>query len=211
MIAIYGIELANGWARSDLEASLSPRLANAWRAHHKYSDARALPSLAALLLLQYATERGTLCYSENGKPFFADSAQTFSITHTEHFALCAVTTAHTGELGIDAEELPRLAQLPKERLAKRWLSDAERELLTQPSADTFARIWTRKEALVKLTGEGLAGLAREDSVTAPERLGVFFSEYRIGDMLVSLCAEDGLTAPSEICMLSADTLLNKYK
>ena len=209
MIAIYGIELCELREHVGLEAALSVRLSGAWHARHPRVDDRTLPSLAAYLLLQHATERGTLCYRENGKPCFSDSEQTFSITHTDRHAFCAVTVGESGELGIDAEDLSRIDSLPTERLAKRWFTDAERAQLTPTSAECFARLWTRKEALVKLTGEGLSGLSRQDTTDAPSRLGVFFSDYRIGDTLVSLCAKNGLTVPHDVRMLRLCDLLKR--
>jgi 4'-phosphopantetheinyl transferase len=64
-----------------------------------------------------------------------------------------VALSDDGPVGLDVEELRDLSDL--DRLAEHALSPAER---TRPPADAraFLTIWTRKEALLKATGEGLA-------------------------------------------------------
>ena len=97
---------------------------------------------------------------ENGKPYAEGGC--FSISHSGERVVCAVSER---AVGVDVEKIrPTPA-----RVAERYFSDGEKQLLQQDS-DAFWRIWTGKEALCKLTGEGLAGICRCDTMHPPENV-----------------------------------------
>ncbi len=94
----------------------------------------------------------------HGKPGLAgDTPIRFNLSHSEDLALLAITR-HT-EVGIDIEAIdPRRAA---DDIAARYFSPAEQQQLerhTEPTARTaaFFRAWSRKEAVIKALGEGLA-------------------------------------------------------
>lgn len=93
-----------------------------------------------------------LC-TDRGKPYFADSAVHFSISHTKTRVFCALSDR---PVGIDAEELDRNIDL---RLAEKILSPAERVQYekAQDKRTALLQFWVLKEAFVKCTGEGLRG------------------------------------------------------
>ena len=106
-------------------------------------------------------------------------------------------------VGLDAENLARIATVRVCPLADRWFSERELDFfLSDPTDRTFLRVWTRKEALVKWTGEGLSGLREADTVAAESVYGVRFYEYRVEDTLLSLCTHEDTPPPSGIRMLS---------
>jgi len=82
-----------------------------------------------------------------GKPYFADSAWHFSISHTKNHAFCALSDR---PVGIDAEETDR--QL-NPALAQRYLSENEQARLHTP--DGLLRLWVLKEAAAKCCGKGI--------------------------------------------------------
>ncbi|GJD09769.1 4'-phosphopantetheinyl transferase HetI [Galdieria sulphuraria] len=99
---------------------------------------------------------------EGGKPVLQSSIPStprisFSLSHTK--GLCAVAISCDREIGIDIENKNRKVKGYLD-IAKKYLSDAELNwLLSQPSyqqMESFLRIWTLKESLVKATGEGIA-------------------------------------------------------
>ncbi len=99
-----------------------------------------------------------------GKPYLAapDPALHFNVTHTEGLALVAVT--RIGRIGVDVETLRE--RRAWRRIAARRFS--AREAAAIDSLEAFLRAWVRKEAVVKLTGEGLAQLgAVEVTVDGP--------------------------------------------
>lgn len=91
-----------------------------------------------------------------GKPFCVDHALKFNLSHTAEIALLGV--AWGIELGVDIEQIRELTDL--ELLAHRALTKAEHEDLMSHLATermrAFFRCWTRKEAYMKATGEGLS-------------------------------------------------------
>ena len=106
--------------------------------------------------------------TEGGKPYTEGVRFDFSPTHTA--GLVALAIGDCGPIGLDAEaprgrDVSRLA-----RAADRWFTPAEnRRVQTaiqnrqQEAEAVFLRVWTAKEALVKRTGAGLAGMRRADT------------------------------------------------
>ncbi|MFH8489199.1 4'-phosphopantetheinyl transferase family protein [Streptomyces longisporoflavus] len=114
-----------------------------------------------------------LCGGPHGRPAVASGAGPhFSLSHTDGLALLAFADR---PVGADVERLPSEEVLtdvaaslhPREQDELAGLPVAERPL-------AFARCWTRKEACLKGTGEGLAGggMATLLVGTGPEPLGV---------------------------------------
>lgn len=99
-------------------------------------------------------------FNAHGKPSLENSALRFNVSHSEHWALFAFCDSH--EIGVDIEL--RRADFDAEkiaRLAGRFFCEAESNELQHLSGEekraAFFRCWTRKEALLKATGEGIAG------------------------------------------------------
>ena len=92
----------------------------------------------------------------HGKPYFPSHPDVhFSVSHTGTLWICAFADR---EIGCDVQE-HRENDDPARlfRLAKRWFSDGERRYLDQYEykPTEFYRIWARKEAYVKFTGDGI--------------------------------------------------------
>jgi 4'-phosphopantetheinyl transferase len=100
---------------------------------------------------------GTLAIerSTHGKPGLADSAVTFNLSHSGQLALCAI--ARGAHVGVDVEALQAVPDAAE--LFARWFSPAEAAKLARippaTRAAAFLATWTRKEAFLKATGEGL--------------------------------------------------------
>lgn len=92
---------------------------------------------------------------EGGKPYLLDSDLRFNLSHSGQLALLAVGRT---ELGVDVER--RREDLDVGALAERFFSAPEVEhlaRLAEPSRTrAFFAIWTRKEAYLKATGDGLS-------------------------------------------------------
>jgi 4'-phosphopantetheinyl transferase len=90
----------------------------------------------------------------NGQP-----ALRFNLSHSSNLAVIAVSHRH--ELGIDLEQVRPIGEA--ERIVASFFSEAEQaefatiDDLARPMA--FVRGWTRKEAILKGLGVGIAGLA----------------------------------------------------
>jgi 4'-phosphopantetheinyl transferase len=109
------------------------------------------------------------CYSPNGKPAlcgrFAKSGLTFNLAHSENLALFAV--ARVSALGIDVEKIRPVTDANE--LVARFFSARENALFEQLAQDqktiAFLNLWTRKEAWLKATGEGIGHLLAHVEVT----------------------------------------------
>jgi len=92
----------------------------------------------------------------HGKPRLVEDELAFNLSRTEDLILIAVTRGR--EVGVDVEadrpitDVTRLARRilnPREDEAFRALDESERRT-------AFFRLWARKEAVLKVTGEGLS-------------------------------------------------------
>lgn len=93
-------------------------------------------------------------YGEKGKPYFRDYPFYFNLSHSGDYVLCALSTK---EVGADVQQHRAGAG---GRIAARYFSEQERAALESCKGggdELFFRLWTRKEAYGKLTGEGIAG------------------------------------------------------
>jgi 4'-phosphopantetheinyl transferase len=100
-------------------------------------------------------------YGTHGKPTLSPIHQTtlqFNLAHTQGVALYAVTDGRT--IGVDLEYQRAVSDV--ESLAARFFSAQEAQMITTLDPDAqqhmFFKFWTCKEAYLKATGQGLAGL-----------------------------------------------------
>ena len=91
--------------------------------------------------------------TDRGKPYFADNAVYFSLSHTPRRVFCVFSDR---PVGVDAEEMDRNVDL---RLAEKILSAPELEQYAraEDKRQALLKFWVLKEALVKCSGEGLHG------------------------------------------------------
>ena len=194
--ALYGADI------SSLRAQIPAQWLLSWDTCHKIgkNEKNALLSLSALSLLHRAGADGTLCYSESGRPYFEERTCDFSITHTQNHVFCAIIEGEEPtRIGIDAEDLNRPDFLNLDEMVARWFGENEQSVfLASPTKETFLRLWTRKEAYVKYTGEGFKSLSKIDTVSLEADGEVCFFDYREGDILLSVCAPRGTEKPQKI-------------
>jgi 4'-phosphopantetheinyl transferase len=96
-------------------------------------------------------------YTQKGKPFLTDDRHLrFNISHGDTAVLIGVTLQR--EIGVDVERVRY--DFNVDEIAQRFFSSAEREAFAKlPMSQkhrAFFECWTRKEAFVKATGEGLS-------------------------------------------------------
>ncbi|HWY21016.1 MAG TPA: 4'-phosphopantetheinyl transferase superfamily protein [Candidatus Acidoferrum sp.] len=130
------------------------------RDRQRFVASRAL--LRSILASYLATDPNSLnfSYSKKEKPFLgpadAPGNVTFNLSHSGETALFAFTRGR--EIGVDVEQLRHDFDL--EAIARRFFSLQERNQLAALPADekieAFFRCWTRKEAYIKATGDGLS-------------------------------------------------------
>lgn len=156
-IALEAVELTHGAA-----LLAQTELDRAARFHFEADRRRYLASHVALrqVLSTYTQTPGCFLHfgaGEHGKPYLAEFQDLrFSLSYRGGYAL--VACSRSGEVGVDVEfHDPKLADIsavtgifsPAELAFLRACPDALRR-------KTFFQLWTRKEAFVKATGEGLS-------------------------------------------------------
>ncbi len=115
-------------------------------------------------------DRPDIKYTKNGKPYAENAV--FSISHSGEIAVCALRTDIKKEdclyfegspdsIGIDIE----IFKEDKERyqkIAERYFSEEEIKCLedSENYSLEFLRLWTKKEAHIKCTGEGLKDIRK---------------------------------------------------
>jgi len=129
--------------------------------------------VAAYLLLKQALRKEygiednpTLAEREGGKPYIVGHEDIhFNFSHCREAVVCAVSSE---EVGIDVERIRPY----NDNLSRYVLNDEEYEYVK--SADNpaleFTKLWTMKEALLKLTGEGIRDDLKQVLVGATAKL-----------------------------------------
>ena len=125
----------------------------------------------------------TLDHDEHGRPLIEGSALAVSIAHAAEFVACAVSER---AVGVDLERTDRPEA--DAALAKRFCTPAERRQLDNLPVDerqqALVRLWTRKEAVAKALGLGVAIPFEQLDVSAnhPVIEGVKKPSLRIADL-----------------------------
>lgn len=95
-------------------------------------------------------------YTDKGKPYLNGNEIKFNLAHTNSYAAYAIIKEK--EVGIDLEYVRRIPDALK--IASRYFSSAEINELKEISETeldrAFLNCWTRKEAFIKATGDGLS-------------------------------------------------------
>jgi len=110
--------------------------------------------------LSVEPSRFQFCYGKNGKPQVADTFGegkiSFNLSHSEGLALYAF--AREREIGVDIEHVRDIPEM--EQIAESYFSAREnaifRTLPENERKEAFFNCWTRKEAFIKATGDGLS-------------------------------------------------------
>lgn len=84
-------------------------------------------------------------YGASGKPALENGALHFNVSHSEDLALYAFSGA---EVGVDVEAVREVPEA--DRLAREWFDEDEYRRYG------FLGCWTRREALAKASGRGIA-------------------------------------------------------
>ena len=146
----------------------------------RHEEGRRL-CIAAYLLLKEGLQREygiienpIFCYAKNGKPSIKGLPEIhFNMSHCRAGAVCAIDNQ---PVGIDIESIREA----KEGLVKYTMNAQEQDLILSSSTPNieFTRLWTQKEAVLKLTGQGIVkdlkqvladkSLYRLETITSPD-------------------------------------------
>jgi 4'-phosphopantetheinyl transferase len=187
-VDIWRMSLARAMSNSYGESSLSSdELVRAGRFHFERDRIRFVRCRTALrsLLGRYLGIRAPdirLEYHSNGKPEVAMEQNKlklqFNVSHSADEALIAIASHH--RVGIDIEKIRNDIDIFV--LAEHFFSTRERASLKalpeNLQREAFFACWTRKEAFVKATGDGLSFKLADFSVSTHPRLYPKIEEIR---------------------------------
>jgi 4'-phosphopantetheinyl transferase len=138
-------------------------------------------------------------YSATGKPSlageFATSGLQFNLAHSGDLAVFAV--ARHGIVGVDVEQIRPVPDLPA--LVERFFTTREwaeiNKLSGEDQVTAFFKVWTRKEAWLKATGEGITTLLKSIEVLGPPGEATLGVGPQDGSHATRLCLHDLTPAP----------------
>lgn len=139
----------------------------------EFTITRASLRLLLSRSLQEEPSQISITHEAQGKPRVENDKQharvRFSVSHSHDLALIAIAQAR--DIGVDVEKMR--GEVEFDQLAARFFSEAEYAALKKYSDETrlraFFMTWTRKEAIVKAQGGGIAlGLKQFDVSVDPD-------------------------------------------
>ena len=136
--------------------------------------------------LGLSPEKINISYLPNGKPYIENSPLKFNVSHTDKAFAISVSE---NETGVDIEKIRHVDM----KLCDRFFTESEREYVSAGEnpddlKKRFFHVWTRKEAYLKCTGEGIIGLKSTDTETA--QISSMLKTFTEGDYVISLCTKD---------------------
>ncbi len=146
---------------------------------------KILSVMAGLMLRKIFlfSDEKPLSFFEHGKPYF-EAGEPFSVSHSGTLAVLAVSK---NEVGVDVQKITPF----RENVTKRCFTKEEQDYIGS-DAQKFAKLWTRKEAVLKWTGEGISVPLNSFSVfpldekTAISEKKLWIDTLYIGDYPVSV-------------------------
>ena len=185
MTKLYALDLrpfANGLWRKDLDTLPTERKERAL-ACRKEEDSMRIACAGYLLrhaLLEEGIEHPIFAKDEWGKPYLVDQNNVhFSLSHSGTWAVCALSDA---PVGVDIERPRNMDKIA------RLFPNAQ-------TPDDILRLWTAKEAYLKMQGCGLTVPLDSVSVQLEETLILeefpyALHEYTLEDYRICLCTAD---------------------
>ena len=96
----------------------------------------------------YMEEIPEILRNEMGKPYFANGAMHFNVSHSEEYLAIAISKK---PVGVDIQGPKNI----REGMYKKVIQPAETVLIGENREQDFLRLWTLKESFVKAEGKGL--------------------------------------------------------
>lgn len=123
-------------------------------------------------------------YGPSGKPCLRELPDIhFNISHTKGLVVCAVGRT---SVGIDAE---KIKSYPRSVLRKMTEEEKSYIQCADYQDEAFMRVWTMKEAMIKLTGEGLAAFSNTECIPGKALSGILWRQMLWKGQYVITAAE----------------------
>lgn len=120
---------------------------------------------------------------ERGKPYIVNQNQFINWSHTDQALVIALS--NLGQIGVDVEE----KDISYEEDLYGWILHAQ-EKYEIKRGTLFSEIWTRKEAILKFTGEGIHDQMCNINCYDP-KYNVY--SFAFNNIFISICSEYKIT------------------
>ncbi len=142
-----------------------------------------------------------------GKPYLRGvDKYHFSISHSGG---CIAFVDDTDRIGVDTEKIEKCDI----KIAKRFFTPEEYEIINEKENidEEFFRVWTQKEAYLKMTGDGIGYGLNKFNVYDKEKKDMF-KTYKINNYVISVCSERMLRIDDvEICKIQLNDLIKYFE
>lgn len=123
---------------------------------NNYITCRAILRNILSQYTDFSPEDINFSYTDKGKPYLKNNEINFNVAHSNNYAVYALIKEK--EVGIDLEFLREIPDALK--IASRYFSSSEitdlKKISDAKLDRAFLNCWTRKEAFIKATGDGLS-------------------------------------------------------
>ncbi|MCR5636935.1 MAG: 4'-phosphopantetheinyl transferase superfamily protein [Clostridiales bacterium] len=165
-----------------------------------------MQTLGAYALLEYALDKegidmqkAEITVNEYGKPYLINENICFNLSHSENYAICAVSD---NPVGCDVEMIRANTNT---EIAKRFFCRKEYRYLSsiRDSAEkdkAFILMWTLKESYIKAIGKGLSAKLNDFNLDISNNKRSFtqmidnkiyhFKCFELRDAFISVCSEN---------------------
>lgn len=124
-------------------------------------------------------------FGKQGKPYFADETLPFfNISHAGGFVVLAVSDR---EVGVDIQNMRSQREIS---MAERFFSGEESRAVSEDETrELFYKLWSRKEALGKCTGEGVRPYFTRNmlDLSSSENTEYKWYEEKVSDCFLTVC------------------------
>lgn len=116
----------------------------------------------------------------SGKPFILNENQFINWSHNDEYLVIALS--QLGQIGVDIE----VSHLPYDEQLYGWILHKEEKRKLEQGR-LFSEVWTRKEAILKCTGEGISENMCELNSYKMMKMNV--TSIYISELCISVCSE----------------------
>lgn len=116
----------------------------------------------------------------NGKPFILNEKQYINWSHNDEYLVIALS--ESGQIGVDVE----ISDLRYDEKLYGWILHKEEKSKLQQGR-LFSEVWTRKEAILKCSGEGISDNMCE--LNSYQMMNLHVTTMFLSGLCISICSE----------------------